>query len=473
MKKSFLLFSVTVLLAGSIVGGGKVLAVQANEPTISEQIQALITNIKGVDGLYTKKTTIALNAATVTEMSACFHCNQTASERTTYYKPGQLLLASADGTIPTGSGSYVYADGEVKRAAALEGSTEANMWSNLSEASSVGHNNATKLEDYYVTLDTFLADGYFNGWGENNGVYYYDLTAEDKTKDADSVYNCRVWNDFLYFCAPMLYKNSGQYLSAKSLTLMEKHDFNNNPYLSMTMYLIDEEKAGKLKGGYDYLAEARVYQGNHIFEEQFYPSYYLYGSDVIGEFGVDHTSQNKEVVLKNVQLTKGDAVKIREGADSYHGVSQGYYHNLSSGINENTGFKDANDNYVIPETGLYDFYVKFNDNGTFKELYINDQSARTLYVQDTRNLGGVTIHYWGDNILGAVWDYDPIGVFTGKYDSGHGMFRFVIPGATEKIIIRYDGQQSDDITLDNLNNTYWIGGNGGEKPVGNPYTWSE
>ena len=37
MKKSFLLFSASLLLAGSI-GGGKILATNANEPTVGEEI---------------------------------------------------------------------------------------------------------------------------------------------------------------------------------------------------------------------------------------------------------------------------------------------------------------------------------------------------------------------------------------------------------------------------------------------------
>ena len=73
MKKSFLLFSASLLLAGSI-GGGKILATNANEPTVGEEIQALFADYLNADG-YTKKTTIGLNTAAVEEMSACFHCN--------------------------------------------------------------------------------------------------------------------------------------------------------------------------------------------------------------------------------------------------------------------------------------------------------------------------------------------------------------------------------------------------------------
>ena len=470
MKKSFLLFSISLLIVGSI-GGGKALAANANEPIPGEEIQALITNIKGVDGLYTKKTTIALNAAAVNEMSACFHCNETASERTTYYKPGQLLLAAADGTIPTGSGSYLYADGEVKRAAALGGTVESNMWENLSEPANVGQSPATKLEDFYVTLDTFLSEGYFNSWSKdgNSNVFYYDLSNEDKTKNENHIYNCKMWNDFLYFCAPMLYKESGQYLSAKSLTITEKHDFNNNAYLSFTMYLIESEREGKLKGGYDYLAEARVYQGNTVFEEQFYPSYYLLGENVIGEFSVDHTSQNKELVLKDVQLAKGTAVKIREGEDTYHGVSQGYAHNLTVSINEANGLKDSQDNYIIPEAGLYDFYVKFNDNGSFKELYISDKSARTVYVEDKWSKGGAALHYWGDDVIGTDWDKCPSGFWAGKRND-LDMWGFVIPGATEKVIIRYDNRQTEDIVL-GTDNTFWVDNGDNGKLNSGSFVW--
>ena len=150
MKKSFLLFSASLLLAGSI-GGGKVLATNADELTVGEQIQNVIAEYID-NGCYTKKTTIGLNDNAVSDLSACFHCSQTAKKRTTYYRPNQLLLAAEDGTIPAGSGSYIYIadDHEVKRSSALDGTTEENMWTNLSAPESVGHTEANgKILHYF------------------------------------------------------------------------------------------------------------------------------------------------------------------------------------------------------------------------------------------------------------------------------------------------------------------------------------
>ena len=474
MKKSFLLLSTSLLLAGSI-GGGKIIATSANEPTVGEEIQALLADYLNADG-YTKKTTIGLNAAAVEEMSACFHCNETAKKRTTYYRPGQLLLAAEDGSIPAGSGSYVYdaADHEVKRAAALGNSTDENMWTNLSEPVSVGQINANGLEDYYITLVTFMSNGYFDGWGKNGDVYYYDLTNEDKVKDNEThIYNCDIWNEFLYFCAPMLYKNSGYYLSAKSLTITKKYDADSNGYLCLDMYL-ENIDSGKLDC--DYLAEARIYNGNRVFIEDLSTGYFLAASDnVERKFEIDPNDAS-HVMLKNVSLTKGTKIKIQESNPAiYHGVSQGAGHNLSVAITQTAGMVDDQDNYIIPENGTYDFYVNF-DNGSYRDMWINDQNAKTIYVQDTWDKGGVGLHYWwndGKNDVGSVWEYTPAGTFTGKYDSGHGMFRFVIPGAAEKIIIKYDGKQSSTIVLDSTNNSYWISDAGGGTPSGNAYNWSE
>lgn len=436
MKKSFLLFSASLLLAGSI-GGGKILATSANEPTVGEEIQALLADYLNADG-YTKKTTIGLNAAAVEEMSACFHCNETAKKRTTYYRPGQLLLAAEDGSIPEGSGSYVYDanDHEVKRAAALGNSTNKNMWTNLSEPVSVGQNNANGLEDYYITLATFMSSGYFDGWGKNGNVYYYDLTNEDKVKDNEThIYNCDIWNEFLYFCAPMLYKNSGYYLSAKSLTITKKYDADSNGYLCLDMYL-ENIDSGKLDC--DYLAEARIYENNYIFEEDLSESYFLRnGPFTEGKFVVDNDSGTKQLKLMNVPLLKGNAVKVWSSKSEYHGVSQGYAHNLTS----TAGMVDGEDNYIIPEDGNYDFYIKLNDDGSFKDVYVNDKSAKTYYVSlGWSDIDGSKLwarYYNGSNEITSD-ESKPGMIYSHQNEYNQAVYKVTIPGEANKIQFCYN-----------------------------------
>ena len=220
MKKSLLIFSASLLVAG-VLSPINVKKIRADgEPTVANDIAALISNYIG-EGSYTKKTTIALNDEAIGEMAECFHNSLTARKRTTYYRPNQLLLAEENGAIPAGSGSYVYDNGEVKRASAtelFEGGFVEEMWANVQNPVSCGQLEATRLEDYYVTLNTFTADGYFANWNldDSSGTYYYDLGEKEIGKDEDGVIQCSMWQDFLNFCAPMLYQKSGAYLTPKS-----------------------------------------------------------------------------------------------------------------------------------------------------------------------------------------------------------------------------------------------------------------
>jgi hypothetical protein len=440
MKKSFLLFSTSLLVAGSI-GGGKVFAANANAPTVGEQIQTLIGEYIG-DGRYTKKTTIGLNDASVADLSACFHANQTAKKRTTYYKPDQLLLAAEDGTIPAGSGSYVYdsVDHEVKRSSALDGTTEENMWDNLSEPVSVGHTEANGLEKYYITLSTFMSATYFDGWGHNGDVYYYDLSNDDKTKNNETgIYNCDIWNEFLYFCAPMLYQNSGYYFSAKSLTITEKYDNNAEKYLCLDMYLEDWEKEGKLSE--NYLAEARIYKGNRVFAENLDKAFYLVSGENKIKFNVD-PDNNTHLMIRNETMTKGTAVKVWDTFGNYYGKSRGMDHVFSVEANANTGFVDDADNYIIPENGQYDFYVDFNDDGSYRQLYIYDLECMFLYIDS-----GQWADINGDRMWCRYYDKDRVEITTDQYKpyaesygfnaDGHCIDLIVVPGEAKYLQICY------------------------------------
>lgn len=464
----------TLLLCGAAMLAGLAMPTRnaaAAPADTKDDLKSLVQKYLAADGLYTKKTTIGLNEAAKEEHVEYFHASLVQAKRTTYYAPNKLLLAAEDGSIPVGSGSYYFdsADSKVHRAGALEGSDESNMWSNLDAGYVAYKDEVTKLEDKFVTLNTFLADNYFSAWGYNDGTYYYDLTAGDKEKDAEGAYKCAMWNDFLAFCAPMLYAKSGNYLSAKSLTISEAYDTNGNSYLMMSMYL-DDADAGKLEQSY--LAQARIYKGNSIFQEDFTKSFFVMrGAERLGKMLWEDESK-KELVLKNVALEKGDAIKLWSTDNQWHGVSAGFEHNLTVGISKNTKLVDDQDNYLACEAANFDFYAKFDDDWNYTGTYAHDQSAKNIYLQDTWDKGGIGMHYWGANIIGTEWDYTPWGVNTYKKDSGHDMYRFVVPGATENIIIKYDNNQSNDITL-GTDNAYWVSNGAGGKLAGNSYTWQE
>lgn len=387
MKKSLILFSTSLLLSSFLLPS-TLKEVKAVKLAPSEAIHDLIEGYKDT-GSYTKKTTIGLNSSAIEDMQDCFHSNLTAAKRTTYYAPNKLLLANADGTVSAGSGSYVFdaENSEVKRGAATEDINDiGKLWSKISDPVSVGHTGATKLEDFYVTLDTFLATDYFANWNydENEDYYYYKLTEADKAKDDNGVYASGMWGDFLNFCAPMLYAKSGRHFSADSLRIQTGYTNGVGTYLQMTMYL-DDIDSGKLDDN-QYLAEARVYQGNSIFEEKDEVGYIL-GDDSGQGYEFDKDPENsKHLVLKNMSYKKGNIIRVYTTKFTFIEANKDFKHNLSLGISKETGFADNSGQYIIPEDGIYDFYVDFNDDGSFKQVYVMDRSAKTLYVEKT----------WGD-----------------------------------------------------------------------------
>ena len=177
MKKITLLVLGAALASGIALPASTLSAAHATTP--ADDLKALVQSYIGDDGLYTKKTTIGLNDAAKAEMFEYFHAGLTEAKRTTYYAPNKLLLAAEDGSIPTGSGSYQFVaeDSKVHRYGALEGSDESTMWTNLNSGYVAYPDEVTKLEDKFVTLNTFVSDGYFAEWGhdDSNGIYYYDL----------------------------------------------------------------------------------------------------------------------------------------------------------------------------------------------------------------------------------------------------------------------------------------------------------
>lgn len=232
--------------------------------TTEEDIQTLLSNYIGGDGIYTKKTTIGLNSEARSELSH-FHCELNQAKRTTYYNGQKLLLAEEDGTVLENSGSYVFNTDKVERRHATEDMTDTIDFGNLSEPDFV-QGTATKLEDYYVTLNTFMEEGYFADWSvDANGTFFYKLTEAEKDVDKDGKYVSKMWNDFLAFCAPMFYPNATYIAGIDSLSISESVDANGTSYLKLSMWL-DDVECGKLDE--PYFAEARIYTGNTIFEEE-------------------------------------------------------------------------------------------------------------------------------------------------------------------------------------------------------------
>lgn len=356
----------TLLLCGAAMLAGLAMPTRnaaAAPAETKDDLKSLVQKYLAADGLYTKKTTIGLNDASKQEHVEYFHASLVEAKRTTYYAPNKLLLAAEDGSIPVGSGSYYFdsADSKVHRAGALEGSDESNMWENLDAGYVAYRDEVTKLEDKFVTLNTFAAADYFAAWGydSSSGVYYYDLTEGDKAKDAEGVYACAMWNDFLAFCAPMLYAKSGAYLSAKSLTVQEKFDHSGTSYLALSMYL-DSVDEGKLDESY--LAEARIYVGNRVFKENTDFAVYLVGT--VGgqafkqEMIWDAAEEQNEV--ENLALSKGDCLEIWDTNNNYHHVYQHVWDNaIEYGGTYNNQYK------VGMSSKSYGFYYKPSEDKTY------------------------------------------------------------------------------------------------------------
>ena len=184
-------------------------------------------------------------------------------------------------------------------------------------------------------------------------------------------------------------------------------------------------------------------------------------------------NNTSELMIIDLSLTKGQSVKLfKEDGSIYYGSSTSYSHNLSVACSKNAGLLTDTDNYIAVQNGTYDFYFKFSEkeHTNYVGTYVNVDDVKTIYVQDTWNENLIKLHYWGDNVIGTNNSARPSGTDTGKYDSGHKMYKFVVPASATDFLIDYQSKETADMKFSASYNAYYINWNGAMEAIG--YNWT-
>lgn len=268
MKKSVLaLLSLTTLFTLSLN-----LSLKNNNSVEKADAQEAVNVVSEYynEGTYTKKSDIFLSYGAKEELAQYFH-GKVEPSRTTYYKDKALFMADSDGSYTNiNSGYSTVTEANIEKVKACLPGQEVNLgnmthyrlvdqepvYNYVVSHDKQGNLMTDGIEDFYVSLKDFIADGYFEEFEDGK---YTVKGLEDQHL-----------LDFLAFTAPCLtdYVLTSNYLTAQGMTLEVGHGFNDfdEQYLSLRMYVSSVDKA-KVTSPEGLLSEARIYKGNKVFKE--------------------------------------------------------------------------------------------------------------------------------------------------------------------------------------------------------------
>lgn len=208
------------------------------------------------EGTYTKKSNIYVNDTVEDlELASVFHKPSNEApvykDRTTYYTPNALLMGDYDGGFEDINSGY-------------RNGTDGHMWhysiNSSDEVIDDWKVNNTTIQKFYVTLDKMLEENYFEGWSYSDGVATYTV---GNNQD-------EFVKDFLAFTAPclepvVLSSTYSNYFDIDKLEIAGETGYNGK-YLALRIY-IDPTNVGTVSNKDCILSEARIYEGNKLFDE--------------------------------------------------------------------------------------------------------------------------------------------------------------------------------------------------------------
>ena len=210
------------------------------------------------DGVYTKKSEIYLNENADVDLEEVIHFDDKQPlrlNRTTYYKDNALFMSNLDGTIG--------GEGQINSGYRTEGSDLRHFTLNSNnEPVNDWKVSNTSLKEFFVTLDKFNGEGYFDNWKLSATEATFDVNQSNK--------NSETVKDFINFAAPCLefvftekYEN---YFNLERLSITQDKNDRGQNYLSMKIY-VNQTNSGALVNDKGILAESRIYSGNNVFDE--------------------------------------------------------------------------------------------------------------------------------------------------------------------------------------------------------------
>ncbi len=173
---------------------------------------------------------------------------------------------------------------------------------------------------------------------------------------------------------------------------------------------------------------------------------------------VVNPSNDHELMISGLSLQKDDRFKATDNTNWY-GSPTSYSHNISVEASTTSSLVTNDGDYVAVQTGYYDVYFKFTDNTytTYESTYVNVNKVRTVYLQDTWKEGySPAIHYSGDNVVNSPDDKYFGGSKMITQEGERDMYKVVVPQASTKFKISYQGKVSNELDFDNVNNAYYV-----------------
>ncbi len=190
----------------------------------------------------------------------------------------------------------------------------------------------------------------------------------------------------------------------------------------------------------------------------FYAKVFRGDTEVDSQPLVVNPGNDHELMVSGLSLQKGDRFKATDNTNWY-GTSTSYSHNITVGASEASSLVTSGGDYVAVQTGTYDVYFKFTDNTytSYESTYVNVNGVRTVYLQDTWNEGySPAIHYSGDDVFNSPENHYYGGSKMSTQEGERDMYKVVVPQASTKFKISYQGKVSNELNFDNGNNAYYV-----------------
>lgn len=392
-----------------------------SKQTAAEEVTAtsLVTEYFN-NGEYTKKTQIYLSEEARNDYAQHFHVNaRNALDRTTYYKPGYLLMGDLEGGFDEINSGFRNDGNNVKHF----------VYKNETIKDDYSIKN-TSLKDYFVVLDDMIGEeNFFGGFvGESETKYTYTVSKVESGVETKL-------HEFLWFTAPGLNDSiftsdaSGNYFTQEGITLVleEKNHVFYGDYLSFRI-ILDPTDIGKVKSEEeiaDYngeelvLSEARVYKGLKSFDENDYYSTFntKFENNYIYRLGNVNTVKLGSLFTVDIPVKEDAVVNVNVEALEGSNVTAVATQNASNWENTTLKFSGtglAKITISTCEANKFDLIVEVV-NATNVTTYSELKNQNSVLLNDITMNDGVTYYLSGATLYGNGFTFD---MSKGAYKAG-------------------------------------------------------
>ena len=417
-RRFFLVFISVFLLAIVLIGtfsDFQVNDVKADSET-ANNLSEIVSKYYN-DGNYTKKSQIHLNETAIDEIESYFE-GDVQEERTTYYTKTDgrdaLFMADYDGTISKVNSGYStvteanLTDVQAQLPKAELGQMVHFKYNNGSAnydyrvaTDKQGNVMTTGIQQFYVTLDDMLVDGYFNAWNSNTYIVKGN--------------NDKYLLDFLAFAAPCLESTilNTNYISVEGMKLAVEEVVNEGNalnYLSIKMYVVSTN-IGTVDNNDLLLTEARIYGGNTQFAENKVNHFNLDGSEAApaGELDLTYNCQTSYTGVKTYSspIIEGKTASHQELKYAANGNYLTYFVYYSevevwdgSGVSTEFVGEGTQDNPYLISSGSDLAFLRdqVNSGTTYEGSYFKltksiDLNKNSLMIGKTAKVDNVAVTY--------------------------------------------------------------------------------